>query len=516
MSEKKESTTDRVLKALPGIGAVIGGVVAHKNPRALGVEVEGASRLLPTALGAGAGAGIGWIPTTLKDTVSAASGAEKVGFVNSERRGRETVQYMWDELEAIARGLDKTAESAWTYGIQAKKRDGTQQPNLAALSGTGSAAAAGIGMAIPAAFAVGASPATLLTPGGRDAAVDALGTDVSLLSKAVDAQNLKADSEAIEAMTKKERTAWLLSNFKKDHPTAAWLASHLPGVDMPTADEAAKLGKAPVEAYTNLVKRVVASPEAKEVFGRRVGAALSPVNLLTAGLAAGGLMAAKNVGSYHLSKTVTRVPDHEKRASNAFAAPMVEGQPMDAGQAMPVQPQPPQEMASPDMQATAPPAVEKEAAPPVGDIDPVGDQRDDPIAQVLGTEVERIDEKRARGYPIIAAPPGYIFNPELAAFVPDTSQPGWMPQDAAGVAQQNQGWYQQGQQDQVQGAAQQEADMQVDQQAQMQAQQAHAEQQKAMSQDIGLQERDMKLRKKMEKLQPPPGIAGAQAGPVPQ
>ena len=86
---EKDSKTDRVLKALPGIGAIAGGAAGALNPK--GVAGQELKALLPkyikkvglnspqgramaALLGAGTFATVGWIPATLKDTYDAAKG----------------------------------------------------------------------------------------------------------------------------------------------------------------------------------------------------------------------------------------------------------------------------------------------------------------------------------------------------------------------------------------------------------------------------------------------------------
>lgn len=84
---EKDSKTDRVLKALPGIGAIAGAAAGALNPK--GVAGQELKALLPkyikkvglnspqgramaALLGAGTFATVGWIPATLKDTYDAA------------------------------------------------------------------------------------------------------------------------------------------------------------------------------------------------------------------------------------------------------------------------------------------------------------------------------------------------------------------------------------------------------------------------------------------------------------
>ena len=67
--EKLAEEESRILKALPGIGAIAGGLYGAKNPTVVFSALKGR---LPSAIaGAGTGAGIGYIPSALRDLVKA-------------------------------------------------------------------------------------------------------------------------------------------------------------------------------------------------------------------------------------------------------------------------------------------------------------------------------------------------------------------------------------------------------------------------------------------------------------
>jgi hypothetical protein len=147
-----------------------------------------------------------------------------------------------------------------------------------------------------------------------------------------------------------------------------------------------------------------------------------------------------------------------------------------------------------------------------------------PAHGVVAARVEQLSDKRAVGVPVLQPPPGYVYAPELAAFVPNQGDPGWMPEPVAAGALQNKDWYDKGQQDVVQGQAQEAMDMQVSQQAQAQAQQGmmqqQASQQQAVMQQM-MQQKAMEQTAKdsakaqsesmVEGLQSPEGITGRPA-----
>lgn len=119
-----------------------------------------------------------------------------------------------------------------------------------------------------------------------------------------------------------------------------------------------------------------------------------------------------------------------------------------------------------------------------------------PAHGVVASRVEQLDPKRAIGIPVLQPPPGYVYNPELAAFVPNEQDPGWMAVQDALQAQQNKGWYDQGQNDVQADQAQQEIDQTVEQDAQASQEQAMAEQdQQAQMQQVQ-QTEQMKAQQK--------------------
>lgn len=116
-----------------------------------------------------------------------------------------------------------------------------------------------------------------------------------------------------------------------------------------------------------------------------------------------------------------------------------------------------------------------------------GEEEASPAHGVVAARVEQLDDKKARGTPVIQPPPGFVYAPELQAFVPSPESPGWMAAEEAAEAAMARSFYEQGQQDAAIGQAQAELDQRAAVDAeQAVAQQAMAEQQ-AMAQ--ALQER---------------------------
>lgn len=433
MPRAEPSKTDRAIKALPAAGAVTGGVLGALRPGLIDAGRAGGDlkhRAAAALLGAGTGATLGWLPDVMREGLRAVK-PEKVA--TAAVRGRELVQYMWDELEKIS--------GAWEMGTRAKKYDKDQRP-LAYAGGVGTSALVGAGAAaLPGALLGGPVLQRALTEKGRAAALEDLGKDLGTAADVFGRARMQAGVDAASGAADQE----LLTDVMQ---------------------RAAKKVRGKELGYTGAIREIIgegkasdtlkhlgrdiatraSSPEFKELMSRRAGAAGKAMLTGAAGLAA--LRALYNVGQYEGAKALTH---KEKRA---FA-------------------------------------------------------ESDPIAEVLGTEVEQLDQKRARGYPILQAPPGYVFNPELSAFVPDTQQPGWMPEEQVAQAQNNQQFYQQGQQDQQQGSAQQELDQGVEAQAQALAGQQHQAQQQQMMQDVQLQ-------KQVQKLQQPPAITGAPAPQAPK
>ena len=80
----RESTTDRVLAAAPGVGAIAGGAFGAARPTAFdpgtifkslkGKGHTSKGRVVSGILGAGLGATTGWLPSTLRDGYKAVKG----------------------------------------------------------------------------------------------------------------------------------------------------------------------------------------------------------------------------------------------------------------------------------------------------------------------------------------------------------------------------------------------------------------------------------------------------------
>lgn len=132
-----------------------------------------------------------------------------------------------------------------------------------------------------------------------------------------------------------------------------------------------------------------------------------------------------------------------------------------------------------------------------------------PLAPIMGTRVEPLSAKQARGFPIVPAPPGYVFAPDLQAFVPDMSQPGWIPEEAVPAAMNNKGYYDQGAADQATAGAQDELDKNVAQTADAAAQQAAADQQEAAMQEAAAMKAEQKAMTQAKKDQLTGGVAAA-------
>lgn len=81
-----------------------------------------------------------------------------------------------------------------------------------------------------------------------------------------------------------------------------------------------------------------------------------------------------------------------------------------------------------------------------------------PAHGVVASRVQQLDPRRAVAIPVMQPPPGYVYDPNLASFVPNQQDPGWLAQAQALEAARNKGWYDQGQQDVVAGQAQQQLD----------------------------------------------------------
>lgn len=133
-----------------------------------------------------------------------------------------------------------------------------------------------------------------------------------------------------------------------------------------------------------------------------------------------------------------------------------------------------------------------------------------PAHGVVASRVTQLDPRRAVSIPEIQAPPGYVYSSDLAAFVPNPSDPGWMSVRDAMEAARNKGWYQAGQQDTVTQQAQQslddqvQADVEQDQMNQMQAQQQGMMQQAADQEGMMTQAKEQAKQNVNPKPQPAP------------
>lgn len=415
---EQRTAVDRLLQGLPAVGAAAGAATGALWPGLIDAGRSGGDlkhRAIAAALGAGTGATLGWLPAVVRDGMRAVK-PEKVALAAA--RGRDLVHYMWDELEKVSAFRMELANNPWDLGVHAKRtRD--DQRGVGYTHGVGKAGVVGAALAaVPGAVLGGSALQRTLTQKGREAAVDDLAKDVAIAGQAY----LK---------TKHEIAGKSFAEVVGELRAAA-----LTGTPSTGAETA-------LQRVADTAKKMIASPEVKELVSRRAKAAGK--SMLAGGAALAALKGIYNVSEYESARALTNGPK-EKRAE-------ARGQ--------------------------------------------------DAIAEILGTEIESLDAKRARGYPIIQAPPGYAFNPDLSQFQPDPNQPGWMPEEEAAVAQQNQQMYQQGQQDQAQGAAQQELDTSIDQQAQQLAGQQQQQQQ-------------IQVEKQMQKLQTPPAVAGAASPAVPK
>ena len=147
-------------------------------------------------------------------------------------------------------------------------------------------------------------------------------------------------------------------------------------------------------------------------------------------------------------------------------------------------------------------ALSKQAEAKIGQ-----DDDGNPIVEILGASIEKLDDQKAHGIPIVEAPPGFIYNPELGAFVPNSEDPGWMTQPEAMQAQENANAYQAGQQDTQTQVAQSEADRQAEiQLSQMQPQPKSAP--KKSSSGSGKKPASKSQPAKAPKIPTPAAVAG--------
>lgn len=122
-----------------------------------------------------------------------------------------------------------------------------------------------------------------------------------------------------------------------------------------------------------------------------------------------------------------------------------------------------------------------------------------PAHGVVASRITQLDPRRAVGIPVLQPPPGYTYNPDLASFVPNEQDPGWMEQQKAIEAARNKGWYDQGQQDVVAGQAQEQLDAKADADVQQASAESQQQQQHAMMQQAAAQQGMMAEAKEVGK-----------------
>ena len=125
-----------------------------------------------------------------------------------------------------------------------------------------------------------------------------------------------------------------------------------------------------------------------------------------------------------------------------------------------------------------------------------------PVVKVLGASIDKLDEMKAHGVPIVEPPPGFTYNPELRAFAPDESDPGWMTEPETAAAQQSAQSFEAGKEEATTEGAQVEADNQATE---------------ALTQQQAEAEKDTKGSKKSPGKKPvakPAAAAGTPAPPV--
>ena len=486
---EQRTAMDRLLQGLPAVGGVAGAATGALRPGLIDAGRSGGDlkhRAVAAVLGAGTGATLGWLPAVVRDGMRAVK-PEKVALAAA--RGRDLVHYMWDELEKVSAFRMELANNPWDLGVHAKRtRD--DQRGVGYTHGVGKAGVVGAALAaVPGAVLGGSALQRTLTQKGREAAVDDLAKDVAIAGQAY----LK---------TKHEIAGKSFAEVVGELRAAA-----LTGTPSTGAETA-------LQRVADTAKKMIASPEVKDLVSRRARAAGK--SMLAGGAALAALKGIYNVSEYESARALTRGPKEKRAGDKAIrigadpvAAGLLLGSAGTQGYILAKdiadwradRPYNPRGkafalamglFAAGVLKAHKFPNKEKRA-----------EARDqDAIAEILGTEIESLDAKRARGYPIIQAPPGYVFNPDLSQFQPDPNQPGWMPEEEAATAQQNQQFYQQGQQDQAQGSAQQELDTSIDQQAQQLA----GQQQQAQMQQ---QQQQIQTEKQMQKLQTPSAVSGA-------
>ena len=108
-----------------------------------------------------------------------------------------------------------------------------------------------------------------------------------------------------------------------------------------------------------------------------------------------------------------------------------------------------------------------------------GAEEASPAHGIVAARIEQLDDKKARGTPVIQPPPGFVYEPELQSFVPNEEDPGWMQIAEAQEAAKNQAIYAKGQEDMQVSQAQQQMDTQVEQETQQAVAEQEAGQQQA-------------------------------------
>lgn len=120
-----------------------------------------------------------------------------------------------------------------------------------------------------------------------------------------------------------------------------------------------------------------------------------------------------------------------------------------------------------------------------------------PVAGVMGNKIIQ-KGNQARGIPILQAPEGYSYRPDLQAFAPSPEQ-GWMANDQVAGSQAVQGAYQKGRQDEGVQRAQGEMSQSIEQNVQQQQQAQQQQQQQQQMQQLQVQQMQAKLQKQQQK-----------------
>ena len=153
-----------------------------------------------------------------------------------------------------------------------------------------------------------------------------------------------------------------------------------------------------------------------------------------------------------------------------------------------------------------------------------GPEEASPAHGVVAARVEQLDDKKARGIPVIEPPPGFVYKPELQSFVPNEQDPGWMQVQEAMEAAKNEAMYNKGQEDMQTAQAQEQLDTKVEQETnQAVAEQGAAEQQvqqQAVQQQATAEATTKEVAKQQAKsvasnLSTPESIAGPSASSPP-